>query len=161
MKHFRLTFLIIFCLFLLSGISSATGTKAITGHDALTAPANDDEAIVRDTSTSADKRIDLFLLPALPFQSFTADDATPSVATGNNWKTNDDDALNITDFDGGTEGQVIIILGADSGASTIKHDATKINLAGGADCNPADGDILILIYDGTDWDEISRSDNTP
>ncbi len=94
---------------------------------------------------------------------FAVDDATPSVAgvPSNVFLTGDDNALNVTDFDDGRLGQIITIIGGDTANTTVKHDNTKVNMAGGADWNGADGDVLVLVYDGTDWNEISRSDNTP
>ena len=98
----------------------------------------------------------------LRMPTFTDTDVTPDVTGIKKWKTgNTTGATNITDFDGTLyPGQELIILGADAGNSTIKHDIAKINMVGAADFTPGDGDVLHLIYDGTDWCEISRADNT-
>ena len=94
--------------------------------------------------------------------SFTDADATPDVTSVKKWKTGSTGATNITDFDGDLyEGQELIIIGADGGNSTIKHNASYINLSGGTDFTLNDGDTLHLIYDGADWNELGRSDNTP
>jgi len=95
--------------------------------------------------------------------TFTDTDATPSINypgyRSQVYKTgNIGGAVNVTDFDEGYEGQIITIIGADGGNSTIKDNAALINLAG-ADFVVGDEDVLTLVYDGVDWDEVSRSDN--
>ena len=88
---------------------------------------------------------------------FGAADATPTVEGGGEFLTNAAGALNVTDFDDGVVGDVIKILGADAGNTTVKHDVSKINLVGAADWVSANGASLVLWYDGVDWCEISRS----
>ena len=87
-------------------------------------------------------------------------DATPSVKGMKYFLAKNDDT-DITDFDDGVTGQEIILVAWGAGNTTVKHDATKINLVGGADWvgAPASRDTLHLIYDGTDWNELSRSNN--
>ena len=87
-------------------------------------------------------------------------DATPSVADADTnvfLATNDN--LDITDFDDGVNGQIIYLIATGTTTTTVKHDATKINLAGGADWvgDPTYRDTLSLEYNGTDWNELSRS----
>jgi hypothetical protein len=95
-------------------------------------------------------------------RTFTDTDATPDVGDGHVFKTgNTSGATDLNDLDSGVEGQKITIIGADGGNTTVKHDNTKINMSGGVDFTLADGDTIELIFDGTDWCEISRSDNTP
>ena len=93
---------------------------------------------------------------------FIDTDATPDVSNHRVWRTgNTGGAVDITDFDGLIyDGKELIILGADGGNSTVKHDIAKINMVGGADFVIGDGDVLHLIYDGTDWNEVSRANNT-
>ena len=95
-----------------------------------------------------------------PVYIFEDADTTPSVENGWIFKTNNSAAKNITDFDDGVAGQIITIIGADSGKTTIKHNANYINLEGGTDFTPADNDVIQLIYDGTDWNEVCRSVNS-
>lgn len=88
--------------------------------------------------------------------STLANDATPSVEGGDRWLTGG--TTTITDFDDGFEGQILTIL--------IKHDVdfthgSGLVLAGAANwTTAADGDVIRLVYDGTNWIEVSRSDNT-
>ena len=86
-----------------------------------------------------------------------ATDATPSVEGGGVFITGAAGALDVTDFDDPVRGQVITILGADGGNTTVKHNVAKVNLVGAADWVSANGASLVLWYDGTDWCEISRS----
>jgi hypothetical protein len=86
-------------------------------------------------------------------QTFTASDATPDVSAGSNW-TSHATAFTITDFDGAglAEGDLLYVR---SGGTTT-YDCT----AAGLDCGSADivsvvGDITVWLYDGTDWDLIS------
>jgi len=85
-----------------------------------------------------------------------ADDATPSVAGGNNFVTGG--TTTITDFDDGVEGQVITIVSEH--AITIT-DGTNIFLNGSANFVMAATDTLTLICKADNkWYELSRSDNT-
>jgi len=89
--------------------------------------------------------------------TFTDTDATPSVSGGNVFKP----ALtfmpfDITDFDDGVDGQVIIIIGVD-GQTTIKDGAGNINCAN--DFAPNDEQTMTLVYDGATWLETARSLN--
>ena len=84
-----------------------------------------------------------------------ADDATPTVAASNLFKTGG--ATTITDFDDGVVGQTIKILAAHSVKIT---DGAPIILAGGADYDMTDSDTLTLtMYDDQVWQEDSRSVN--
>ena len=79
-----------------------------------------------------------------PVGTFTASDATPSVATGNIWET-DTGTLAITGFDGGYHGQKIYVL--SKGAITF--DVTSTTLKGGStDLVTASGDMTVWIYIG-------------
>ena len=90
-----------------------------------------------------------------------ADEATPSVSTGNLFVTGG--TTNITDFDDGVTGQIINVLCLH----TLDFDTTTAqdadhNLDGSsADLNGETGDILMwLCVDGTKWQLISYIDAT-
>jgi hypothetical protein len=90
-----------------------------------------------------------------PVLSFTNTDATPSVSLGNVFKTVGTTA--ITDFDDGTAGQVITVIAASSITIT---DGVNVTLAGGLDFAMVANDTIQLVsLDGTEWLEVSRSDN--
>jgi hypothetical protein len=89
--------------------------------------------------------------------TFTANDTTPSVSAGNifripsTWTAGN----NITAFDNGLPGQRITVIGGSANCAVV--DGSSLKLAGNWTAN-AD-DTLSLLYDGTSWFEISRSDN--
>lgn len=84
-----------------------------------------------------------------------ADDATPSVAGGNLWKTGG--TTTITDFDDGVVGQTIKIISAH--AVTIT-DGAAIILNGSANFVMAAADTLTLtMFDDQVWQEVSRMVN--
>jgi hypothetical protein len=87
--------------------------------------------------------------------TFGNSDATPSVAGGNFFKTGNSGATTITALDDGAQGQQLLIVCGDT--NTTFSDAGTLRLAGGLTCT-AD-DTLTLIFDGTNWLEISRSVN--
>jgi hypothetical protein len=81
--------------------------------------------------------------------TFTAADATPSVAGGTVFKTANTAPVTITMFDGGITGQRIeVILDANT---TIDFSGTNLKGNGGSDFNDADGGILVGRFDGTAW----------
>lgn len=86
--------------------------------------------------------------------------ATPKIGGGQIWLTANTGATNITDFQSGTNGEVIYLVGDDGGNTTITNTAT-IQLAGGASFTLGDGDTMMLVYIGaqTSWLELSRSNN--
>lgn len=92
--------------------------------------------------------------------AFTDADETPDVNGGNRYSTNNSSAGNITDFDKGWAGQVITILGNDSGNTKIINASGKIGLKDRKDFTLLDGDVVSFMYNGTDWWETSRSHNT-
>jgi len=90
--------------------------------------------------------------------------ATPYIGSGSYFVTANVGATNVTDilYAAGTaplDGSLLILVGADGGNTTIVDGATFFNLVGNANFALGDGDVLTLIYSGTDWQEISRSDN--
>src|SRR3972149_754264 len=78
-------------------------------------------------------------------QTFTANDATPSVASGTIFKTANTSATTITMLDGGSDGQIVWIIIND--ANPI-FDFTGTNLRGnaGADWSPTTGDSLQAVF---------------
>ena len=88
--------------------------------------------------------------------TFGNDDTTPDVSGGNVFKTatGHTAATNVTMFDGGTQGQVIIIISSNPANATTIVDGGNLLING----NWVDGveKNLVLIFDGTNWIEISR-----
>ncbi|HDD44584.1 MAG TPA: hypothetical protein ENG63_06980 [Candidatus Desulfofervidus auxilii] len=90
-------------------------------------------------------------------KAFADGDTTPSVKGYTKFITNNSSATTITYFDDPEPNKEIeIIFGDDN--TTIKHDPTRIYLAGGYDFTPQTNDILKLRYDATNnrWIEIGR-----
>jgi hypothetical protein len=104
-----------------------------------------DETTVTTTATGK-MRIEEYQ----PFLAFTADDATPTVAYGNRFKTANVNPTTVTMFDGGKNGQQITVIIADAVTS---FDFTSTNLVGngGGDWSPVAGDWLEAFFDGTKW----------
>ncbi|WP_221800177.1 polysaccharide deacetylase family protein [Paenibacillus typhae] len=90
-------------------------------------------------------------------QIFTVGSATPSVASGNYFLCNDTAANTITNFLGGTNGQIIYV-GLNNTNTTIQNNA-NIKLQGGANFTGNKNDMIQLIYDTVTWKEVSRSNN--
>ena len=81
--------------------------------------------------------------------------ATPSIANGDIWFTSGTTA--ITNFTGGTIGQIIRVL--STGNITITNGAS-IQLAGATNFAMTDLDVLSLVYVSSSlWREVSRSVN--
>jgi len=89
--------------------------------------------------------------------TFPNDDTTPDVSGGNVFKTATGHSAptNVTMFDGGTQGQVIIIISSNPTNATTIVDGGNLHLNG----NWVDGadKTLVLIFDGTDWYELCRT----
>jgi len=91
--------------------------------------------------------------PSNTFVTFGAADATPSVATGNLFKSGG--AVTITAFVDGTAGQTITIISAHA----VKYDVTDTTLKGGTtDIETETGDVTSWVSDGTDWYLLSFMD---
>lgn len=96
----------------------------------------------------------------VPFLTFAADDATPDVTGGKNFRTANANATTITDFDGGVDGQEIVVK-IDDGNTTIDFTASGLTGNGGVDWSPSDGDHMRCVYDGLDGVWLCEvSDNT-
>lgn len=90
--------------------------------------------------------------------TFTDGDTTPSVADSNIFMTDNTSSTTITILDDGIRGQEVTILIGDD-VTTFVH-SNSFQLAGSTNWSPNNGDVLRLIYDGSVWREVSRSDNT-
>src|SRR6266542_463354 len=88
--------------------------------------------------------------------TFADGDATPSVAGGNVFKANSTAPTLITDLTGGTAGQTITIVFANS--NTDVQDIGNLHLSGTFTPN-ADSTLALVTTDGTNWYELSRSVN--
>lgn len=83
------------------------------------------------------------------------DNTTPSVFGGDNWKCTPAGPVTITTFSGGTSGQVIRVVFTNTNATLSDAGTLKLSAAF---TSTAD-DEMTLIYDGTNWYELSRSVN--
>ena len=60
---------------------------------------------------------------------------------------------------GSTAGQLLILVGPASGTVNVKDGTGNLKLTDGFNFNMDSDDTLMLIYDGSNWLEISRSTN--
>jgi hypothetical protein len=89
-----------------------------------------------------------------PLRTITG--ATPSVLSGNLFKTGNGGATSITSFADGVEGQEIrVVLDANT---TVVHGST-IKLAGGSNLTGTANDTVALVYSSSVWYETGRSVN--
>lgn len=85
--------------------------------------------------------------PSETFITFDSSDTTPSVATGNLFKTHAS-GQTLTMFDDGVAGQNITVIST----AAVVFDVTSTNLKGGStDITTASGDITTWSFDGTNW----------
>jgi len=94
-----------------------------------------------------------------PFLTFADGDLTPDVSAGRNFVTANTGATLISDFDGGVDGQVILVKIGDANTDI---DFTSSGLVGnvGVDWTTAiANDHMTCTYDGTNW-LCAISDNT-
>ena len=85
--------------------------------------------------------------PSETFVTFGSSDTTPSVATGNLFKTHAS-GQTLTTFDDGVAGQTITVIST----AAVVFDVTGTTLKGGsADITTASGDVTEWTYDGTNW----------
>ena len=88
--------------------------------------------------------------------TFGDDDTTPSVVGGNVFKcaTGHSGATDVTTFNDGTSGQMIIIIGANPTHKTTIKDGSDLYING--DWVEEAEATLTLIYDGSYWYELCR-----
>jgi len=89
--------------------------------------------------------------------AFADADATPSVERADFFTVANTGGTTITAFDKGRVGQVITLIFAD--ANTTVADGANLHLAGGVNFSSTADDVLVLVFDGTSWYEVSRSVN--
>jgi len=89
-------------------------------------------------------------------ETFANNDATPSVADGNIFKTatGHTSARNVTRLDDADQGQIVVILGANNTYKTTIVDGLTMKING--DWVEAAETTITLIFEGTNWYEISR-----
>lgn len=85
-----------------------------------------------------------------PFVSFAANDATPSVSDGKNFKTANSSSTTITALDDGVDGQEVLIWINDAN-TTVDFTGTTLKGNAGADWTPANGDFMRCTCQGTNW----------
>lgn len=84
------------------------------------------------------------------FITFAASAATPSVAGGRLFRTNNSLATTITAFDGGVLGQEIELHVNDAN-TTIDFTGTTLRGNAGVNWSPTTGDAMRCTFDGTNW----------
>ncbi len=77
-------------------------------------------------------------------------DATPSVAGGDFFKTGNTVATTITDLDDGLAGQQVTLEIGD-GNTTVDFTGTNLKGNGGSDWSPTSGDYMVCRYNGSEW----------
>jgi hypothetical protein len=103
------------------------------------------QALAQDAS-DVTKKVNI---GAMVGETFTAQDATPSIATrANLYTTANSSGTTITAFDGGTAGQIFCVVAGDAN-TTIDFTGSSIKGNAGADKTLAAGDTLICIHNGT------------
>jgi len=94
--------------------------------------------------------------PSETFVTFGSSDTTPTVATGNLFKTHAS-SQTLTMFDGGVAGQIINVIST----AAVVYDVTSTNLKGGTtNITTANGDVTTWIFDGTNWYLINFMDQS-
>lgn len=127
------------------------------------ASADNFETLITPTDPGADVTITLpgtgasGMLSVINNTTAIGPSATPTVIPGVvHYTITQGGATDVTDFLGGVTGMIIIVEAGD-GNTTVK-DGVPIKSAG--DFALAATDTITLLYNGTDWLEVCRSDNT-
>jgi hypothetical protein len=89
--------------------------------------------------------------------SFADADTTPSVKGHSFWQAFNSGATSITTLDDGKTGHVVTIKFLN--ANTTMVSGSGLSLAGAVNKTFNGNDVLTLKYDGTNWLEVSRSEN--
>lgn len=84
-------------------------------------------------------------------------DTTPSVARGRVFTVANTGATTITTFDDATPGETYTFIFSDG--NTTVQDGANLHLSGGVNFISTADDVLVLVYDGTSFYEVSRSTN--
>ena len=85
------------------------------------------------------------------FGTFLGSDTTPSVSTGNLWKTHAS-TQTLHDFDDGISGQTITVISTAAVTYDVTTSSLGYNLkAGTTNLTTASGDITVWTFDGTNW----------
>ena len=84
-------------------------------------------------------------------------DTTPNVGLGDVFTLTNSGAISITAFDNAQVGQIITLIFTDGNTTVV--DGANLHLAGGVNFVGSADDILVLLWDGTHWYEVSRSVN--
>lgn len=84
-----------------------------------------------------------------PWVTFTANDTTPSVATGRNFKTANTVPTTISSFDDGVDGQEITVR-VDDSSTVFDFTGSLLVGNGGADHIAANGDQVRAVYDSAE-----------
>ncbi len=129
-------------------LASGTGASAVVATFD-----TDDGLVIPAGKTTGNWTVGGALITSV--SGFDYDDTTPSVAGGNVFTT-DGDGTTLTDLQGGTVGQVVILIGDDVGNTSIADGG---NFALSAGITLGDGDTITLVLYGSTWYETSRSDN--
>lgn len=130
-----------------------------TGDVGIYKPADDEENWGSAVRASFDD-IDTFItaLKGMQFEegTETGTDTTPSISGFSILKLTQSSATNITDFDDGVDGQLLIVY-ATNANSTLVHDGTNIDNSGDANITLAANTFVIYYLESTKWIEITRS----
>jgi hypothetical protein len=87
-------------------------------------------------------------------------DTTPTIQNLAVVYTGSASPTEVSDFDDGSDEQLLLVIGADGGNTTVAHDGTNIDLAGDQDYVLADGKALLLWLNGTTWREVTRTEHS-
>ena len=92
-----------------------------------------------------------------PILVYVPAETTPDVSQGDVFTLTNASGVSITAFDGAQVGQIITLLFTDGNTTIV--DGANLHLAGGSNFTGAANNILVLLWDGTHWYEVSRSVN--
>lgn len=147
------------------GQTNSVSNSIAIGTNAFTTASNQmvlGSTSITETQTRGRVKIGTFLnLPAateLTIASgvITATQSYHRIDTQSDGATDDLDTIN-----GGTEGDILVIRAENGARDVVCKDATgNLQLAGGDFTLNNVQDMLMLMYDGSNWCEISRSDNS-
>ena len=115
-------------------------------------PTNDLRLVVRDV-VIGNNRYSTEL--NVEYLNLDSNSATPSVPGRMNWRANNSSATTITAFNGGVDGQQIVIR-AQNGNTTIAHGGSIVTKGATNVTIPTDGSISFVRQDAI-WREIFRS----